>query len=312
MTTRSLTDVFVLMRNNAMQSRHIYSEQRVTDRMSLVGPDAEGGLELRSGRESRLPPAWADGLEEAQYCLSRLRSKVQDLEALHARHLLRPTLDDSSGEERQIEALAQEVARMFGTAHKVIQQIRRQSSDGSQQEKKLSYNVVSSLVASLQDLSVQFRSSQSSYLAKLDSREERSRQYLSAELEEAGGGQDDLDLVFGMAPASRGVAQQQLLLLEEQNTRAVARREEEVRQIVRSIADLNHVFKDLAHLVADQGTILDRIDYNIEQTQSQVHQGYQQLQKADKLQRKNRKMVCILILATSTILLTILLIIVKT
>ena len=27
MTTRSLTEVFVLMRNNAMQSRHIYSEQ---------------------------------------------------------------------------------------------------------------------------------------------------------------------------------------------------------------------------------------------------------------------------------------------
>lgn len=27
MASRSLTEVFVLMRNNAMQSRHIYSEQ---------------------------------------------------------------------------------------------------------------------------------------------------------------------------------------------------------------------------------------------------------------------------------------------
>lgn len=58
--------------------------------------------------------------------------------------------------------------------------------------------------------------------------------------------------------------------------------------------------------------MLDRIDYNIEQTQIQVHQGYQQLQKAEMYQRKNRKIYCILILASVTIFLTFLLIVVKT
>lgn len=46
--------------------------------------------------------------------------------------------------------------------------------------------------------------------------------------------------------------QTQLLLLEEENTRLAEHRETEVREMVRSIWDLNHVFKDLAHMVADQ------------------------------------------------------------
>ncbi|KAJ9580305.1 hypothetical protein L9F63_004021 [Diploptera punctata] len=319
MTSRSLTEVFILMRNNAMQSRHIYSEQQMTDRMSLVGSDIEAGFELRRSGESRMPPVWADGLEEAQYSLTRLKSKIHDLDALHTRHLHRPTLDDSSEEEQQIEVLTQDhQGTMFGAAHRLIQQIRHQSGEGGQQEQRLSYNVISSLVTILQELSVTFRRSQNSYLKK-----ERSRQYFDTALDqdfsqmpgwELDSEVDNIDQQFGLGPTGGGnlTQQQQLLLLEEENTRMVARREHEVKQIVKSIADLNDIFKDLAHMVADQGTVLDRIDYNIEQCQIQVQQGYQQLQKADTYQRKNRKMVCILVLASVTIVLLILLILLKT
>lgn len=86
--------------------------QQMTDRMSLVGSDIESGLELRRAGESRMPPAWADGLEETQYSLTRLRAKIHDLDTLHTRHLHRPTLDDSCDEEQQIEALTQEITRV--------------------------------------------------------------------------------------------------------------------------------------------------------------------------------------------------------
>lgn len=109
----------------------------------------------------------------------------------------------------------------------------------------------------------------------------------------------------------QAVSQKQLLLMQEENTRMVAEREEEVNKIVRSIMDLNEIFKDLGQMVHEQGTVLDRIDYNIEQTQVQVHEGLKQLQKADRYQRKNRKMHCILILAVVVIILVVLLIIVK-
>lgn len=321
MATRSLTDVFILMRNNASQTRHIYSEQNMTDRMALVDP--EMGLELRRN-ESRLPPPWVDNLEECHYAMSRLKNKLNDLQLLYDKHLLRPSLDDSTDEEQRIEALSEEISRMFEAIHKLIQQVQHQSKDSSsQKELRLSYNVVSSLVSTLQNLSNTFRKLQSSYLKKLNSREEISRLYFGTELTLDSEGSweldnelDNIDRAFSLSiggdRSTEGQSQMQLLMLEEENTRAAMHREAEVRQIVKSIVDLNDIFKELSHMVADQGTVLDRIDYNIEQTQIQVHQGYQQLQKADMYQRKNRKMYCILVLASVTIFLTFLLIIVKT
>jgi syntaxin 16 len=83
----------------------------MTDRMALVG-DVESGIELRRSESSRLPPIWADNLEESQYAMTRLRNKLKELEALYDKHVLRPTLDDSTDEERQIEILTQEISRV--------------------------------------------------------------------------------------------------------------------------------------------------------------------------------------------------------
>lgn len=71
------------------------------------------------------------------------------------------------------------------------------------------------------------------------------------------------------------------------------------------------LFQEMSHMVADQGTVLDRIDYNIEQTQVRVHEGLIHLQKAEGHQKKNRKMMCIVTLASTIIVLIIILIVVK-
>ena len=42
-------------------------------------------------------------------------------------------------------------------------------------------------------------------------------------------------------------------------------RDREVRAILQSINDLGQIMKDLSTLVIDQGTILDRIDANMDQ-----------------------------------------------
>lgn len=138
---------------------------------------------------------------------------------------------------------------------------------------------------------------------------------------------------------------QQEVLLEfdlEERTREATIREQEVGHIVQSISDLNHIFKvclstklssfttksrkeyikksisicfyiqDLAHMVQDQGSILDRIDYNVEQTQAQVQEGYKQLKKADSYQRANRKLYCIMVLTAAIIFLSFFFIVFKT
>ena len=112
-------------------------------------------------------------------------------------------------------------------------------------------------------------------------------------------------------PVSQRMTQQQLLLFEEENTKLAAHREQEVSHIVKSIYDLNDIFKDLGRMVQDQGTVLDRIDYNVEQTQTRVSEGLRQLHKAEMYQRKNRKMCIIMVLAAVTLFMLILLIFTK-
>jgi len=83
-----------------------------------MSADMEAGVHLlRAGtandEDINEPPSWVDNLEEAQYALSRIQGKLRELDALHSRHLQRPTMQDSSSEEAGIEALNKEIARVW-------------------------------------------------------------------------------------------------------------------------------------------------------------------------------------------------------
>ena len=60
----------------------------------------------------------------------------------------------------------------------------------------------------------------------------------------------------------------------------VTQREQEIIQIAQSITDLSDVFKDLSSLVIDQGTLLDRVDWNVEQMNVEVGKAVEELKTA--------------------------------
>lgn len=98
---------------------------------------------------------------------------------------------------------------------------------------------------------------------------------------------DDLDAVFIDAQ----------MAVSEANDQAISQREKEITEIAKSIVTLSEIFRELQTMVIDQGTVLDRIDYNIEQTNVSLSSAHQELMKASEYQNNSKAKICIIILA---------------
>jgi methyl-accepting chemotaxis protein len=61
------------------------------------------------------------------------------------------------------------------------------------------------------------------------------------------------------------------------SNRQIQQREREIRQIAKSVNELAEIFRDMAELVHEQGSILDRIDYNLEQTKEHMVEAKKEL-----------------------------------
>ncbi|AQK65014.1 Syntaxin-41 [Zea mays] len=85
-------------------------------------------------------------------------------------------------------------------------------------------------------------------------------------------------------------------------------REREIEQVVESVNELAQIMKDLSVLVIDQGTIIDRIDYNIQNVAASVEEGYKQLQKAERTQKKGGMVMCATVLVILIFIMIVLLI----
>lgn len=268
---------------------------------------------------------------------------MNDLEALHKRHLLRPMLSEDTAEEQEIESMSEEITRLISQTYKHIDGLKSYLNvTGGGKEKRLLDNVIKTMLRNLQTVTANYRNAQNNYMRQLTSREKTSSDFfddlnmkptdsLSPSnipvksfdnfLQQPSQGKqlstttyfdndENVDEFFEIPIANR-FSQKQLVLLEQENTESIELREKEVLNVMKSIVQLNDIYKELAHMVQEQGTVLDRIDYNVEITQTKVHQGYEQLKKAEFYQRKSRKLFCITILATITLVMLVLLLITK-
>ncbi|KAJ3340594.1 hypothetical protein HDU93_006709 [Gonapodya sp. JEL0774] len=79
-----------------------------------------------------------------------------------------------------------------------------------------------------------------------------------------------------------GLTDDQLAVIES-NEAAITQREKEINHIAKSIHTLAEIFRDMQTMVIDQGTMLDRIDYNIEQTALYTEEAVVELNKVRRL-----------------------------
>ncbi|KAJ3575133.1 hypothetical protein NP233_g1297 [Leucocoprinus birnbaumii] len=99
-----------------------------------------------------------------------------------------------------------------------------------------------------------------------------------------------------VAAASHTQNQSLSLVQHDPATADLQARDRELSEIAKSIAQLAELFKDLSALVIDQGTLLDSVEYNIEQTAVRMEEAVKELSVATTYQRNTGRRKCILLL----------------
>jgi syntaxin 7 len=82
----------------------------------------------------------------------------------------------------------------------------------------------------------------------------------------------------------------------------IVEREAEIRNIEQGVTELNELFRDVAHIVSEQGEQLDMIDQNVDNTRTDARGADQELRSASRHQKNARSKACLLLLILAIIL----------
>ena len=252
---------------------------------------------------------------------------MAELAALHGRAAL-VSFSETRAAQDGVEVATADLTRLFRAAEARLASFNQApgaaAASGpplSPADAKVRDALRRTLAGELQALSLQFRRQQKAYLEKL--RAARGLpgggggggNWASGKTSTAaafalldGDGDDDGDGLAG------GLGAPPAAFTTTQTSRAgalaalAAERDREVASVTTSIAALAQVMKDLSSLVIEQGTVLDRIDYNLEAASVSVDAGVRQLVRAEKAKRAGRLVSCILLLAALVVLMLLIIV----
>ncbi|KAL8766481.1 MAG: hypothetical protein Q9209_006775 [Squamulea sp. 1 TL-2023] len=120
-------------------------------------------------------------------------------------------------------------------------------------------------------------------------------------------------------PYSDSTGQQQSQVQEQEQLRLASQdevdfqesliieRESEIRNIEQSVGELNELFRDVAHIVREQGDSLNTIDANVENVRGDTRQADIELRSASRYQKASRNKACCLLLVLGVVLIIIIL-----
>jgi syntaxin 16 len=338
MATRDRTTLFLRYREEA-SALHGAPRRRTRNGYTGVSGDEEDphrllsdatGLgplkrERRTGRAHGPEPAWVHLYRDLIGDVAEVDETLARLGSLYARHLL-PSFgsadDTAAALESDITYAAQELSVMLHGAERKVRLLVGADAD---EEAGIRRNVQKRFAAQLQEQSLEFRRKQKEYLTELRGQREAIGDDGRDCVGKARNGVSLLEFRNRSEGYSSRPGETEAALLEEEEDdenfdahqlidglrkgdRVIAERNREIATIAASINDLATIVKDLAGLVVDQGTVLDRVDYNVEDVRNTTKKAVRELRVIDRYQRKRHAFWCILILAIGCGLMAILLI----
>lgn len=263
---------------------------------------------------------------------------VEQLKRLQEEHLKQQnnaifadevTSERLKSDELEIDRRCQELSVMFNRLHSILlhfqtlkSSVNKPNSSGSRMVCTIIRNIFQYQVQEVNNLTQLFRSCQRVYLDRRNEATKVDPQFvitfdedlLNGELMAEGHLIED-SVFFEANDTQAKFHRQTQLQLDDQLELDVSinshlrQREKEMNCILKSFAELNQIFHEVNTLVVDQGSALDRIDYNLEQVEHHVEMGAVSLEKAHRHITRVRKFKIILTFGLLMFLLLLIIII---
>ncbi|KAL0211935.1 hypothetical protein RCL1_005561 [Eukaryota sp. TZLM3-RCL] len=260
------TTRFSQYRTDALRSQRSSS-------ISFRNRDAMSQQLLSGGEEivikTDIAPSYIESQKEIDAEVAQLRNFLNTLQEEQNKHLTTAFGNDKKTRAR-IEALTVRVSSLFQHLERKIKAIGNTPNDASNEVKTIRQNLQRSMAAKITELSTEFRKNQKKYLTTLQS----------------------FDTDFDPQSNDPGFSESQTahaLLFSE----LVAEHTQDVSKITDQLNSISIIFKDMAALVVEQGSLIDQIDYNLLQAENETSSAVRHLENAADRMKRKRLNYCI-------------------
>lgn len=240
--------------------------------------DYKDDIEMRP-----LPPNFTDLSQDIEDLLSGVGIKISQLSSLYKKNLL-PGFTDTSADDKEIDELNYEITRDFQKIYNGIKEC--DEIGGDHRDVRMLQNMKKNFAQRTQKLSGHFRKIQNNYI-----------RYLKQDdfVESVDQSSDDANI----ENYSKAALQESSTVLESSglDNEFIQNREREIYKIAQGVLEISTIFKEMEAMVIDQGTVLDRIDYNLENTVVDLKKSDKELLKGSSYQKKTTKCKIILLLS---------------
>ena len=213
------------------------------------------------------PPKFVDIYINCNDLFQQLTIKYADLQEEQQKRIV-PNFNESETAiiDNKIYTISQNITIKLKQCEKYIKDIKFVDTNSTDEE-QIKENMRINLASKLSGYTRQLQLNQEAYCKRY---------------KELNG--DDDDLNYNESHNKNMFMQTQI---ENKRSEHMQERNKEINQIVKSISDLAQIFNEVQTLVLESGTILDRIDYNIEEARTHVGNAKKELIKAENSMTSN-------------------------
>ena len=198
---------------------------------------------------------------------------------------IKPKFIDEQQENKRIE---QEIQKLIIQMMKKIkfcegltkmEKINKNKNYGNKIDQKVKNNIKDYLVSKIKNFSNEFRRNQQQYMKYLKEMEGGDIENNNNNLNHSFESLDDNE--------EENLNNNFLMKQDDDFQQQMKKRNEDINILANSINELSGILKDLQNVVQEQGTILDRIDYNIDVSYENSQKGLKFLKKAEEHQNES-------------------------